>query len=47
VIVNRTAEEIQQAVQMVLSSFGIRRLILGADCTLPIDIDIENIRIAV
>lgn len=46
VIVNGTAEEIQQAVWGVLATFGVRCLILGADCTLPTDIDIENIQIA-
>jgi len=46
VIVNGKAEEVQQAVWSIISSFGMRQLILGADCTLPTDIDIKNIRIA-
>jgi uroporphyrinogen decarboxylase len=47
VIVDGTPEEIEKAVQEVIASFGIRGLFLGADCTLPKDINIENIRIAV
>ena len=47
VLVDGSPEEIRQAVHEVISTFGPKGLILGADCTLPTEIDIENIRIAV
>ncbi|MDY6866971.1 MAG: uroporphyrinogen decarboxylase family protein [Chloroflexota bacterium] len=43
VIVDGVLKEIPQAVWNVIDSFGVRGLILGADCTLPTDIDIEHI----
>jgi uroporphyrinogen decarboxylase len=47
VIVDGTPDEIRHAVHEVISTFGPRGFILGADCTLPTDIDIEKIRTAV
>ena len=47
VIVDGTPEDIRQAVHEVISSFGPRGLIIGADCTLPTEIDVENIHAAV
>lgn len=44
VIVHGSAEEIQQEVHKIIKDFGPKQLIIGADCTLPTDIDIENIR---
>ena len=47
IIVNGTPEQISAAAQEVIEDFGARSLILGADCTLPTDIAIDNIRAAV
>lgn len=47
VIVDGKPEGIRRAVHDVISSFGPKGLIIGADCTLPTDIDIENIHTAV
>jgi uroporphyrinogen decarboxylase len=47
VIVDGTPLEIEQAAQQVIKEFGPRHLIIGADCTLPTEIDIDNIRIAI
>lgn len=46
-IVKGSPEEIQQRVHAIIDSFGTTRLIIGADCTLPTDIKIENIKMAV
>jgi uroporphyrinogen decarboxylase len=47
VIVDGSAEEIRQSVYAIIKDFGMQGLILGADCTLPTDIDRENIRTAI
>jgi uroporphyrinogen decarboxylase len=47
IMVNGSPEEIRSAVQEVVAGFGTRSFILGADCTLPTDIDISRIRTAV
>jgi len=47
VIVDGTPEKIRRAVHGVIATFRPKGFILGADCTLPTDIDIDNIRIAV
>jgi uroporphyrinogen decarboxylase len=46
-IVDGTREEIQAAVRKVIRDFGQKKLMVGADCTLPTDIAIANIRAAV
>lgn len=46
-IVKGSPEEIQQRVHAIIDSFGTTRLIIGADCTLPTNIKIENIKMAV
>lgn len=47
IIVNGSCEEIQRAVREVIDDFGTRSFILGADCTVPTDIDLAHIRAAV
>lgn len=47
VMVDGSHEEIEEAVQAVIKEFGTEGLIIGADCTLPTDIDVSNIRAAV
>lgn len=47
VLVDGTPEQIRQAVYDVIDAFGPRGLIIGADCTLPTEIDVANIRTAV
>ena len=47
VIVEGNQEAIEARVQAILAEFGEQNLILGADCTLPTEIDIERIRTAV
>ena len=47
VIVNGTPHEIELAVHQVIRSAGPRNLILGADCTLPTEINVDNIRAAI
>ena len=46
IIVDGNQEEIQAAVQQVIAEFGPTGLMLGADCTLPTDISLANIRAA-
>lgn len=46
-IVHGSPQEIQQRVHAIIDEFGTEKLIIGADCTLPTDIKIENIRTAV
>jgi uroporphyrinogen decarboxylase len=46
VIVNGSRQEIQEAVHKVIEDFGTRALMIGADCTVPTDIDIGHIRAA-
>ena len=38
VLVDGTSEELEQAVRALIHSFGKKRFILGADCTLPTEI---------
>lgn len=47
VIVNGSRDEIQTAVRQVISDFGTRSFMLGADCTVPTDINLDNVRAAV
>ena len=47
VMVDGTEKEIAAAVRSVIAGFGKRGLMIGADCTLPTDIDISHIRAAV
>jgi len=47
VIVDGSHDEIEARVHAILDEFGTKNLILGADCTLPTGIEIENIRAAV
>jgi uroporphyrinogen decarboxylase len=47
VIVHGPAEAICEAVSAVISDFGSQGLIIGADCTVPTDVDLGNIRAAV
>lgn len=47
IIVDGSPEAIQGAVQEIIADFGSRGLMIGADCTLPTDIDVNNIRLAV
>lgn len=47
VLVTGSDEEIDAAVAATIEQLGPRRLILGADCTLPTDIDYRRIRQAV
>lgn len=47
VLVDGTAEEIREAVHRVLEENGTKNLILGADCTLPTDVELWRIREAV
>lgn len=47
IIVNGSAEEIRAAVRGVIADFGAKGLMVGADCTLPTDIAVGNIRTAV
>ncbi|KAA0970990.1 hypothetical protein FPY71_11060 [Aureimonas fodinaquatilis] len=47
VLVDGTDEQIQSAVQKIISDHGRQGLILGADCTLPTEISTARIRAAV
>jgi uroporphyrinogen decarboxylase len=47
IIVNGTAEEIQDTVNDVIASAGRDSFILGADCTFPTSVNVQNIRVAV
>ena len=47
VLVDGSPKEIREAVRAVITGFGTRGLIVGADCTVPTDIDVSNIRTAV
>jgi len=44
VLVDGPVEDIQQKVYDIIEDFGTRNLIIGADCTLPSDINIDHIR---
>lgn len=46
-IVKGKPEEIEHAVHEIIRSVGPANLIIGADCTLPTDINRENIRLAI
>ncbi len=46
-IVSGTPEEIRRDVAGVIEQAGRRGTIVGADCTLPTDVDVSNVRIAV
>jgi uroporphyrinogen decarboxylase len=47
VIVNGSPAEIRDAAHKVIADFGARSFMLGADCTVPTDNNLENIRTAV
>ena len=47
VLVNGTEEEIRSEVHKVLQDFGTQGFILGADCTLPTDIELWRVNAAV
>ena len=47
VLVDGPKEAIQAEVKSIINRFGTKGLILGADCTLPTDISIENICAAI
>ncbi len=47
VIVDGDEEIITQTVHQIIHEFGPQRLIIGADCTLPTEINIENIQTAI
>jgi uroporphyrinogen decarboxylase len=47
ILVNGSVEEIQAAARAVIEYNGTRAFMLGADCTLPTDIDVSHIRAAV
>ncbi len=47
VIINGTFDEITDEVHNVIRKFGKRGLMIGADCTLPGDIDPDRIKVAV
>ncbi len=47
VIVDGSPEQIGQAVRHIIEDFGRRSLMIGADCTVPTDIDLSHIRAAV
>ena len=47
VLVDGTLEELEAAVHKIISDFGTRGFILGADCTLPTEISYERIMAAV
>ena len=46
-IVNGTVKQIEERVHQIISDFGPQHLVIGADCTLPTDIDRDHIRAAV
>ena len=47
IMVNGSPEAIRAAVRQVMAEAGTQGFILGADCTLPTDIDVSHIRTAV
>jgi len=47
VIVNGSPQDIEAAVHQVIRDVGPRNLIIGADCTLPTEINIDNVRAAI
>ncbi len=47
IMVDGSADEIRARVREVIREVGSRALIVGADCTLPTDIDVAHIRAAV
>lgn len=47
VLVDGTDEEITAAVHEVMDTFGSKNWILGADCTLPTDVDLHRVHVAI
>jgi uroporphyrinogen decarboxylase len=47
IVVDGTPDEISAAARAVIDDFGTTGFMLGADCTFPTDIDVNNIRVAV
>jgi uroporphyrinogen decarboxylase len=47
IVVDGAPEAIRAAVRQVITDFGTKGLIVGADCTFPTDIPVSNIRTAV
>jgi uroporphyrinogen decarboxylase len=47
VIVNGSPDKIELAVHQIIRTVGPRKLILGADCTLPTEISIDHIQAAI
>jgi uroporphyrinogen decarboxylase len=47
VILDGSPAEIEAAVHDIIDTVGPKNLIIGADCTLPTEIDRENIRLAI
>lgn len=47
ILVGGSPEEIRAAVRAAIDEGGTRGFMVGADCTLPTDIDVANIRVAV
>jgi uroporphyrinogen decarboxylase len=47
VLVSGSPQEIESAVHQIIRTVGPRNLIIGADCTLPTEVSIDNIRIAI
>jgi len=47
VIISGPIEEIQAEVGQIIAGAGTRGFMLGADCTLPTDINLDHIRAAV
>lgn len=47
VLVDGTDEEITEAVHKIMDEFGTDNWILGADCTLPTDVDLHRVHVAI
>lgn len=47
VLVDGSDKEIEQEVKSIIKTFGDRKFILGADCTLPTEISYKRVRVAV
>lgn len=47
VLVDGTDEKITAAVHQVMDTFGSKNWILGADCTLPTDVDLHRLHVAI
>ena len=46
-IVDGSAQQIQEEVHRIIDTCGPENLVIGADCTLPTDVSLENIRTAI